>query len=139
MGVQGVKVVLLNVWKKVSNGVIFVIVLLLLIYVVLAEVPLSTTVIVGSTAEFRCSSNTPVNSLQWRIDGLFVTNQEIIDRGFTAETEDTSGIVSTTLFAVANVSNNGSSIECVVSEINMLQTLSDIASLTVQGEYCLQD
>ena len=113
--------------------------LLLLFYTVLAEVPLSTTVLVGSTAEFRCSSNTPVNSLQWRVDGLFINNQEIIDRGFTEEAQNLDGIISTTLFALGSVSNNGSSIECVVLEIGNLQTLSDVASLTVQGKHCLEE
>ena len=57
-------------------------------------------------------------------------------RGFTEETQNVNGTMTTTLFAVGNVSNDGSIIECVVSELDMLQTLSDLASLTVQGEYC---
>ena len=99
---------------------------------------MSTSVVVGSTAEFRCTNaiDVPVLFLMWIIDDLDITNQQIIDRGFTEEVQNVDeGIITTTLFALGNTSNNGSRIQCALENTDMLQTISDFAILTVQGLY----
>ena len=68
----------------------------------------------------------------WLIDGLNITDEQIIERGFT-EVQNVDDTFTTTLFAQGFVSNNGSMIQCAVLNIDMLHTLSDIASLTVEG------
>ena len=71
----------------------------------------------------------------WIIDGLNITNGLIIERGFTAQLQNSDGRMTTTLFAEGFVTNNGSMIQCAVLNNDMLQSFSDIASLTVQGQW----
>ena len=79
----------------------------------ITEGPVSVTMLVGATAQFRCAGTG--NKLVWEVDGLQTDHSNIMARGITAATNTSSGTVQSILTVPATSVNNGTTVRCAVS------------------------
>ena len=98
--------------------------------------PVSTAAIDGTTVQFTCTAENANLELSYIVDNMQASLQAIIDRGFTQSLTDPLGgnIQRRNLTVIASSAlNNNSNITCAA--VNGAEaTISDIATLTVQGE-----
>ena len=101
--------------------------------------PESKNTTLNSTVNFTCEA-TPVEELNFRVNGVSANHHVVMDKGFTQSTK-TSGPNNTTrigtLQAIARGSNNNTMIRCRATNDDPAVNYSDTALLLIQGSECL--
>ena len=96
----------------------------------ITEGPVSVTALVGTNAQFHCAGTG--NYLLWEVDGLSPYHPDILVRGITIVTVQSSGTVQSNLTVPATSMNNDTTVRCAIGISQFsLTAISNYTTLTV--------
>ena len=100
--------------------------------IALTEGPVSVSVLVGENALFHCNGSG--NVLAWIVDGLYLTEAPIKQRGISTVSSSSSGTLQSTLTVPATLVNNGTTVQCVIYPGEVTSNNATLTVLPIPGE-----